>query len=323
MIPHHTTGMMKSSVLISMLAIFAIACHPVNVPDDSTAVLPESFVAKIGDVADVHGPWTEGETFTVFGSQESAVYAYDKSAKRFRCVDVGKRLTVSGSYHAVCPAAFGEQVSPGEFHVTIPARQEWLQKYVSPQANIMVAVSDNVAAEELTFHSAVGYLKVIAKSTERIRSVTLSGNGGEVIAGAASLKAENESIPLLSMTGSGKTVVIDCGSEGVEPLPDGNEFIFCLPGVTFSKGVTVVVDSEKLTAAKTATLAKQLKKLNLDSALFVGADVIDENFKKSVANINNVDVLPTVGLNVLDILKHDKLVLTADAVKAIEARLAA
>ena len=249
--------MMKSSVIISLLAIFAVACHPVNVPDDSTAVLPESFVAKIGDVADVHGPWTEGETFTVFGSQESAVYAYDKSAKRFRCVDVGKRLTVSGSYHAVYPAAFGEQVSPGEFHVTIPARQEWQQKYVSPQANIMVAVSDNVAAEELTFHSAVGYLKVIAKSTERIRSVTLSGNGGEIIAGAASLKAENESIPLLSMTGSGKTVVIDCGSEGVEPLPDGNEFIFCLPGVTFSKGVTVVVDSEK--GSKTYSDDNELK----------------------------------------------------------------
>ena len=85
----------------------------------------------------------------------------------------------------------------------------------------------------------------------------------------------------------------------------------------------VVVDSEKLTAAKTATLAKQLKKLNLDSALFVGADVVDENFKKSVANIKNIDVLPTVGLNVLDILKHEKLVLTADAVKAIEGRLVA
>lgn len=85
----------------------------------------------------------------------------------------------------------------------------------------------------------------------------------------------------------------------------------------------VVVDSEKLTAAKTATLAKQLNKLKLDSALFVGADVIDDNFKKSVANIKNVDVLPTLGLNVLDILKHDKLVLTADAVKAIEGRLGA
>ena len=85
----------------------------------------------------------------------------------------------------------------------------------------------------------------------------------------------------------------------------------------------VIVDSEKLSAVKTATFAKQLKKLEISSALFVGADVLDENFKKSAANINNVDVLPTVGLNVLDILKHDNLVLTADAVKAIEERLGA
>ena len=83
----------------------------------------------------------------------------------------------------------------------------------------------------------------------------------------------------------------------------------------------VIVDSEKLSAAKTATFAKQLKKLEISSALFVGADALDENFKKSAANINNVDVLPTIGLNVLDILKHDKLVLTAVAVKAIEERL--
>ncbi len=85
----------------------------------------------------------------------------------------------------------------------------------------------------------------------------------------------------------------------------------------------IVVDSEKLSAAKTSAFAKQLKKLNIASALFVGGDTLDENFKKSAANIVNVDVLPTIGLNVLDILKHEKLVLTADAVKAIEARLAA
>ncbi len=85
----------------------------------------------------------------------------------------------------------------------------------------------------------------------------------------------------------------------------------------------IVVDSEKLSAAKTGAFAKQLKKLNIESALFVGGDTLDENFKKSAANIVNVDVLPTIGLNVLDILKHEKLVLTADAVKAIEARLAA
>lgn len=88
------------------------------------------------------------------------------------------------------------------------------------------------------------------------------------------------------------------------------------------EGSLIVIDSEKLKATKTNAFAKQLKKLNIASALFVGADALDENFKKSAANIENIDVLPTIGLNVLDILKHEKLVLTADAVKAVEARLA-
>ena len=87
-------------------------------------------------------------------------------------------------------------------------------------------------------------------------------------------------------------------------------------------GSLIVIDSEKLATAKTGAFAKQLKKLEIASALFVGATELDDNFKKSAANIANIDALPTIGLNVLDILKHEKLVLTADAVKAIEARLA-
>ncbi len=87
-------------------------------------------------------------------------------------------------------------------------------------------------------------------------------------------------------------------------------------------GSLIIIDSEKLATAKTNAFAKQLKKLDIASALFVGAAELDENFKKSAANIANIDVLPTIGLNVLDILKHEKLVLTADAVKAVEARLA-
>ena len=87
-------------------------------------------------------------------------------------------------------------------------------------------------------------------------------------------------------------------------------------------GSLIVIDSEKLSAVKTNTFAKQLKKMDIKSALFVVGDSLDVNFKKSAANIANVDALPTMGLNVLDILKHEKLVLTADAVKAIEARLA-
>jgi large subunit ribosomal protein L4 len=86
-------------------------------------------------------------------------------------------------------------------------------------------------------------------------------------------------------------------------------------------GSLIVIETEKLPAAKTGAVAKQIAKLGIKSALFVGASALDANFKKSIANIAHIDALPTIGLNVLDILKHDKLVLTADAVKAVEERL--
>jgi len=89
------------------------------------------------------------------------------------------------------------------------------------------------------------------------------------------------------------------------------------------EGSLIILDSEKVKEAKTGAMAKTLGKLKLDSVLFVGAETIDTNFKKSIANIPYIDVLPTMGLNVLDIIKHKNLVLTADAVKAIEKRLAA
>lgn len=86
-------------------------------------------------------------------------------------------------------------------------------------------------------------------------------------------------------------------------------------------GSLIVIDSEKLSASKTGDFAKKLAKLDIKSALFVGATELDANFKKSLANIAHIDALPTIGLNVQDILKHEKLVLTADAVKSVEARL--
>jgi large subunit ribosomal protein L4 len=83
----------------------------------------------------------------------------------------------------------------------------------------------------------------------------------------------------------------------------------------------IVLDSEKVSASKTSTISKQLSKMNVSSVLFIGGEALDANFKKSIANIANVDALPAIGANVRDILKHKTLILTADGVKAIEKRL--
>jgi len=86
-------------------------------------------------------------------------------------------------------------------------------------------------------------------------------------------------------------------------------------------GTLVVVDAISLDSAKTAALRENFGKLAWTNALIVSGGEVDGNLKLAARNIPNVDVLPTMGLNVYDILRRDTLVLTRDAVDAIRARL--
>jgi large subunit ribosomal protein L4 len=88
-------------------------------------------------------------------------------------------------------------------------------------------------------------------------------------------------------------------------------------------GTLMVVDALNLENAKTAALRESFGKIGVANALVVGGAELDANFKLAARNIPNVDVLPSVGLNVYDILRRDTLVLTRDAVDAIRARLGA
>ncbi len=83
----------------------------------------------------------------------------------------------------------------------------------------------------------------------------------------------------------------------------------------------VVVDSLELADAKTKALAATFGKNGWNGkVLVIDGDVIEGNFGKAVSNLPGVNVLPAVGANVYDILKHDTLVLTRSAVEKLEAR---
>jgi len=87
-------------------------------------------------------------------------------------------------------------------------------------------------------------------------------------------------------------------------------------------GSLIVVDSVALKEAKTAALRDQLGKIGVTHALVIAGPEVDTNFKLAARNIPNVDVLPNAGLNVYDVLRRQTLVLTKDAVEAINARFA-
>jgi large subunit ribosomal protein L4 len=85
----------------------------------------------------------------------------------------------------------------------------------------------------------------------------------------------------------------------------------------------VVVDTLDVKDAKTKVLAGQLAKANWGKkVLVIDGDAVNEGFALATRNIVGVNVLPAVGANVYDILKHDTLVLTRAAVAKLEARFA-
>jgi len=86
-------------------------------------------------------------------------------------------------------------------------------------------------------------------------------------------------------------------------------------------GAIVVLDSAKTDSVKTKALAERFGKLGIGSVLIVDGE-FDANFALSARNLSHVALLPAAGLNVYDILKRDKLVLTTAAVKLIEERFA-
>ncbi len=88
-----------------------------------------------------------------------------------------------------------------------------------------------------------------------------------------------------------------------------------------AEGKLVIIDKAEADAPKTSTLADRFRALGWDSVLIIGGATVNENFARAARNIPKVDVLPQQGANVYDILRRDTLVLTQDAVEALEARL--
>jgi large subunit ribosomal protein L4 len=82
----------------------------------------------------------------------------------------------------------------------------------------------------------------------------------------------------------------------------------------------IVLDDIAAKEPKTKALQAKFAKLGLGNALFIGGAEIEKNFGLAARNLPHIDVLPIQGINVYDILRREKLVLSKAAVEALEAR---
>ena len=88
-----------------------------------------------------------------------------------------------------------------------------------------------------------------------------------------------------------------------------------------AKAGELVILDEAAAEGKTSALAKQVRNLGWKRALIIDGASVEDNFRKAAANIEGLDILPSQGANVYDILRRDTLVLTKAGVEALEARL--
>lgn len=86
-------------------------------------------------------------------------------------------------------------------------------------------------------------------------------------------------------------------------------------------GNLVILDNADLKGAKTSELAKAIKNNGWKRVLIIDGPEVNAEFARAAANITGVDILPTQGANVYDILKRDTLVITKAGIEALEARL--
>ncbi len=87
-------------------------------------------------------------------------------------------------------------------------------------------------------------------------------------------------------------------------------------------GELLVLDKAELAEPKTRMLAQHVAKMGLSNALVIDGAAVDVNFQRAARNLIGIDVLPSQGANVYDILRHDTLVLTRAAIERLTERLA-
>jgi large subunit ribosomal protein L4 len=95
----------------------------------------------------------------------------------------------------------------------------------------------------------------------------------------------------------------------------------CALSAKCQSGDLVVVESAQLSEPKTRLLMERTARLGWRNALVIDGEAVETNFARAARNLINMDVLPSVGANVYDILRHDTLVLTRTAVDRLVERL--
>ena len=149
--------------------------------------------------------------------------------------------------------------------ISLPQSQSYASESFANGAFPMVAITSSAQDYNLKFKNVLGGLKLQLKGTATIVSVSVTGNNGEILCGAAEVTASTSAMPAVSLTdASATTVTLNCGSGVQLNTTTATSFIITLPPMTMSGGFTAIVtDTDGATMEITTTKSQTITRSNL------------------------------------------------------------
>ena len=235
--------------------------------------------------------WTAGDQISLFdGNTLNRQYKFDgetgDNSGTFSIVDApygsGNDLTAN---YAVYPYASGVKISEsGVITAALPAEQTYAENSFGPGANTMVAVTKDKTDTFLRFKNVCGYLKLqLYGENVTVKSITLTGNNSEKVAGAAAITPSYSGTPTVIMAEDATgTITLDCG-EGVRigtTSETATAFWIVVPPTTFDEGFEVTItgtDGDSFTKSTSKKISIERNVVKPMAAFEVEIETIPNN----------------------------------------------
>lgn len=259
----HFLGKLQFSGILFLLISFASCsrlidpCEPAPIPSCSEgrrfyALVDDDAITKSYLDDSYHLHWNADDRISVFFSKNSHIeYRFDGNTG-----DVSGDFSPvssespSGAFEgspysviAVYPYNASTEISKeGKVTFDIPAVQNYVEGSYDSNANIMLAANEDVEDSELHFKNIGAFIELRLYGEARVRTIELAGNNGEILTGPAKIKMTNGT-PVVTYTGSGKSITVDCGDGGVllgASAETATTFIIPVPAIEFSRGFKVM-----------------------------------------------------------------------------------
>ena len=193
--------------------------------------------------------WTAADAISVFGGGADGKYVFQgETGDRggdFDLESAGSPAQASRFYAVYPYAESNALVSDGVISVTLPAKQKYAEGSFGEGAGWMTAVSGGLQDYHLVFKNVMGFLRLKIYGGAKIDNITFRGNNDEIISGAANIAVSYGGVPVITMTGDGKTVKLNCSNvETGTKESKATPFWIALPPMTFEQGFTVVVKDD-------------------------------------------------------------------------------